>query len=308
MYIKGGRGGAAMQIQTLQAFLVLANSSSISDGSRKLNISQQGLSRQLKAMEEELGITLVKRTHHGISLTAAGKTALPFFQQVVDDYQQGIDQLAFYRKGKGEKLRLFVCPGIKQALGLDFFFRFQKENPQVKLDLQFAEDDICEQALLAGNADAAFLDWPHHPEAYRQLLVVRSRLVAVMRSDNPLTRFTPLSMHHLAGVQVYFPDESNYMSQRFRKHWPQFYAEVRRTIFSNDYDSFYRLPQRFGGVALTFQFLCHHLEKGLVAIPVKEPSYVEIFFCQRQDQQPMTGVKKLTQYIKEHVHLIENGE
>lgn len=295
-----------MQIQTLRSFLALSKSGSISSCSRQLNISQQGLSRQLQAMEDELGVKLVNRNHQGISLTTAGKAVVPLFQHVVDDYEKSLDQLATYQNQQVEKLRLFVCPGIKEALGLGFFFRFQKEHPQVKLDLQFAEDATCERALQANDADVAFLDWPHHPDDYQQRLVVRSRLVGVMRSDDPLTRFQPLSMQHLAGVQVYFPDESNYMSQRFRKHWPRFYSMVRRTISSNDYDSFYRLPQQLGGVALTFQFLCHHLEKGLVAVPIKEPSYVEIFLCRRRDHPLTKGIREFTDYVQDNVHLVEH--
>lgn len=294
-----------MQLQYLESLLALANSNSISECSRQLNISQQGLSRQIKAMEDELGFTLVNRSHQGISLTSAGKAAIPLFQRVVHDYDESLQQLDTYRKETIEKLRLFVCPGIKQALGLDFFVRFQKDHPSVKLDLQFAEDDVCEQSLLDGDADAAFLDWPHHPEAYHQRLVVRSHLVGVMRSSDPLTKHNPLSMTRLAGVQVYFPDESNYMSQRFRKHWPQYYAMVKHTVSSNDYDSFYRLPQQFGGVALTFRFLCHHLEKGLVAVPIKEPSYVEIFFCWQKSHQLTTGLQEFAKYVRDNVSLIE---
>lgn len=294
-----------MQIQYLQSFLALADSGSISECSRRLNISQQGLSRQLKSMEDELGTQLIQRSHRGIHLTAAGTAVLPFFQQVVDDYEKSLAQLARYRNQKVEKMRLFICPGIKQVLGLDFFFRFQKEHPQVHLDLQFAEDDACEQALLSGDADVAFLDWPHHPEAYQQHLVVRSRLVGVMRADDPLAKFNPLSMKQLAGVQVYFPDESNYMSQRFHKHWPRFYSSVKRMITSNEYDSFYRLPQQLGGVALTFQFLCQHLEKGLVAVPIKETSFVEIFLCHRRDHPMTAGLRQFTKYVLENVHLVE---
>lgn len=294
-----------MQIQMLRSFLELAKSDSISECSQRLNISQQGLSRQLNAMEQELGIALFDRSHQGIKLTTAGRAAVPLFARVVTDYQAGINRLSAYRQPKATKLRIFVCPGIKQSLGLDFFYRFQEEHPQLKLDLQFAEDDRCEKALLAGDADAAFLDWPHHPAAFHRQLVVKSRLVAVMKANNPLAKSSPLSMRQLAGVQVYFPDETNYMSQRFRKHWPQFYSAMKIPFSSNDYDTFYRLPLHLGGVALTFHFLCHHLERELVAIPIKERSFVEISFCWRTGIAPVPALRLLADYLTENVHMIE---
>lgn len=297
-----------MQIQMIKTFLLLAKSGSISKCSQKLNISEQGLSRQLRVMETELKTKLFNRTHRGIKLTAAGQAVIPSFEKVVQHYDQGLDQLTRLKDKPGPTtLTVYVCPGIKQALGLQFFYRFQTQYPQIKLKPIFVEDDASEQALINGQADAAFLDWPHHRAAFHCHLVVKSRLMAVMRADNPLAKNQQLSMKQLAGVQVYFPNESDYMSQRFRKHWPHFYAAVRHPFSSNDYDTFYQLPQQLGGVALTFKFLCKHVDQyHLVALPVKESSYVELFYCLRKSTVPSPALQLFSQYVIDHVHLIEN--
>lgn len=295
-----------MQMQSLQAFLALAEIDSISKCSHQLNISQQGLSRQLQVMENELGTKLFARTHQGIKLTKAGKAILPDIRNVIHNYKNGLQKIAkFQQITEEETLKIYVCPGIKQALGLDFFYYFQEKHPRLKLDMQFAEDDACEKALLEGEADAAFLDWPHHPDAFNSHLVVRSHLVAVMTTDNRLSNMSEISMKQLAGVQVYFPDKSNYMTQRFKKHWPKFYASVKSPFRSNDYDTFYRLPKQLGGVALTFNFLCQHLEPDLIAIPIHESSYVQIFFSWRKNYLPTPALNLFQRYIKDNVHLIE---
>lgn len=103
----------------------------------------------------------------------------------------------------------------KHLLGLKFFKEFQIHNPRVHLKLEFHSDIDCEDALYHGKSDAAFLDWPEHENEYDTYLVVKSPLVAVMRKDHEPSQKEVISMKDLAGRNVYIPDDSHRMSQRF---------------------------------------------------------------------------------------------
>lgn len=111
--------------------------------------------------------------------------------------------------------------------------------------------------MYQGKTDAAFLDWPEYSDDYDTYLVVKSLLVAVMRKDHVLSRKESISMKELAGMNVYIPDDSHRMTQRFIQHWPEFYKSVIIDFTTNEYESFYRdLPKSNDGIALTFRFLC----------------------------------------------------
>ena len=62
-----------MDLRALHHFLVVAEEGGISAAARKVNITQSALSRQIKAMEDELGIELLTRGAHSVSLTPAGE-------------------------------------------------------------------------------------------------------------------------------------------------------------------------------------------------------------------------------------------
>ncbi|MGN0140686.1 MAG: LysR family transcriptional regulator [Roseburia sp.] len=295
-----------MQIQAIQSFVMLCQEKNISKCSEKLHISQQGLSRQIKALENELGAKLFVRSNKGVELTEEGALLLPNFKKIWTSYSLGMRELADYQKNHQETILVAVCPGIKQAFGLDFFMKFQQQNPGIRLKLDFQSDVACEEALYQGMVDAAFLDWPVHEEEYDSYLVVKSPLVAVMRKDNVLSNRTSISMQDLSGMRIYIPDESHRMSQRFAEHWSQFYKSVRIDFTSNDYDSFYNdLPKNDGGIALTFRFLCEKLDSELVAIPVDEESCIALYYCLRKDHAESMALNQFSDFVYQNVDLYE---
>ena len=62
-----------MELRQLEYFREIANTGSINEAARKLNMSQPPLSYQIRQLENELNVQLFERTHKGVILTAAGK-------------------------------------------------------------------------------------------------------------------------------------------------------------------------------------------------------------------------------------------
>lgn len=291
-----------MQIHTIQSFVMLCHEKNISKCSQKLHISQQGLSRQIKSLETELGVTLFTRNTKGVELTKEGEILLQYFEPLLDTYQTGMQELRKYQNKTSEVLRVSVCPGIKNVLGLDFFVRFQKEHPGMRLKLEFKSDVDCEEDLYTEKADAAFLDWPVHENEYDSHKIIESPLVAVMNRNHPLSNKSALHMQDLYGMHIYIPDESHRMTQLFKEHRPDVYDSVIIDITANEYDDFFhQLPKNDDGIALTFQFLCDQLDPELVALPFVEDSYVSLSYCVKKSRKQTKALKAFSEYVKNAV-------
>ena len=65
-----------MQIKTLRYFVELAKAGSFYAAAKNLLISQQGLSKAISSLEDELGLTLVNRSSRGVRLTREGEVLL----------------------------------------------------------------------------------------------------------------------------------------------------------------------------------------------------------------------------------------
>lgn len=293
-----------MKIELLHSFIALCETRNISKCAEQLHITQQGLSRQIRALETELGVSLFERNSKGVILTREGKLLQPYFEQSYEQYRKGMDALYFAHKKQVKTLSLFVCPGIKTALGLDFFVRFQKENPEIRLDIRFASDVECEDALYNGKSDAAFLDWPQEKKDYEYLQIVYSRLVAVVNKNHLFAGRKILSLYDLKGMTVYIPDESHRKTQHFQSAYPELFQSLNLDYSANDYDSYFTLPKYFDGVGLTFHFLCGHLDSELVEVPIKEDSYVSLFYCTKKESGKGELIGVFSDYIRNNVQPI----
>lgn len=293
-----------MQIQTIRAFLMLCQVPNITRCSELLHISQQGLSRQIHAMEKELGTTLFDRMPRGVRLTPQGELLRPYYQKIYSVYEDSLHSLERYKQNRSHDLRLYVCPGIRTVLGTEFFLKFDQSHPEINLQVSFGSDPECEEALTNGTADAAFLDWPNHPEIFDMYQVVYSRLVGVMRPDHPLAGRKMISFQDLRGQKCFFPDATHYMNQRFKKAYPEIYYSLDRSFISNDYDDYINLPKVLGGIALSFEVTLRNLQPGLVVVPFQEDSYVSLAYCLRKDHPADPAIHAFSDYVYENVDVI----
>jgi DNA-binding transcriptional LysR family regulator len=83
-----------MQIESLRYFLEITRCGTFSLAARKLFISQQGLSKSVKALEHDLNVELFERQGKKVRLTAAGKALVPLAEAHIGTYEQLIGTMA----------------------------------------------------------------------------------------------------------------------------------------------------------------------------------------------------------------------
>jgi DNA-binding transcriptional LysR family regulator len=93
-----------MRIGYLYYFLDVAKTLSISKSATNHYISQQGLSRAIRSLEEEFDIILLERKGNTIKLTMAGEDFVRYAQRTIDAYELLKQQMQKYNKNKN-KLR-----------------------------------------------------------------------------------------------------------------------------------------------------------------------------------------------------------
>src|SRR5438105_3181253 len=66
-----------MELRHLRYFIAVAEKLSFTKGAEKLHRTQPSLTRQIRDLEEEIGVRLLNRTKHGVELTEEGRSFLP---------------------------------------------------------------------------------------------------------------------------------------------------------------------------------------------------------------------------------------
>ena len=78
----------APRFDVIQAFVKVAETGSFSEAARRLNLSKSMISRQVSALEAELGVRLLHRTTRSLSPTEAGRAYLERCQRILADLEE----------------------------------------------------------------------------------------------------------------------------------------------------------------------------------------------------------------------------
>src|SRR5450755_4747944 len=77
-----------MELNHLQSFIAVAKLGHLTRAAETLHLSQPALSGQIKALEENLGVTLFERSSSGMALTTSGRRLLEDAQRVIEAVEQ----------------------------------------------------------------------------------------------------------------------------------------------------------------------------------------------------------------------------
>jgi DNA-binding transcriptional LysR family regulator len=149
-----------MQIELLEVFRVVARYGSITGAAQALGYTQSAVSRQIAALEAEIGARLLDRLSRGVALTEEGRCLLPHAEAVLDRLISARRDLdALHGLGAGQ-LRVGAFPTAVAALVPRALAAFRDVHPAVALTLVEGRTPVLLERLLAGDADVAVVSAP----------------------------------------------------------------------------------------------------------------------------------------------------
>ena len=124
-----------MQSRLLKSFLAVADKSSITEAAAALNVSQPALTKSIKQLEADLGVTLFERTSTGVSLTRFGSVLQHHAKIMENEYRHALSRIDDLKGGRKGTIRIGAGPIWLVAILPPIIARFQRENPDVDISL-----------------------------------------------------------------------------------------------------------------------------------------------------------------------------
>ncbi|MGW0595715.1 LysR family transcriptional regulator [Streptomyces sp. NPDC002776] len=171
-----------VHVRDLRYFVTVADELHFTRAAERLYVSQPALSKQVRALERQLGVALFHRGPGGVTLTPAGTALLPHARRVLDAWTDGSAALESARAAARGTLvvGMSTSPG-RGGLLPAVRSRFTAAHPDTVLRLRQVSWDDPTAGLADGEADVAFV-WLPLPDAGRYDWVVvaeEPRLVAL---------------------------------------------------------------------------------------------------------------------------------
>src|SRR5213594_2895716 len=93
-------------LNTLAAFLVVAEERSFTRAAKKLGVSPSAMSHAMRGLEEDMGVRLLSRTTRSVAPTEAGERLLTRLRPALNDVQDVLDELSGLRDKPVGRVRL----------------------------------------------------------------------------------------------------------------------------------------------------------------------------------------------------------
>jgi DNA-binding transcriptional LysR family regulator len=143
-----------MELRHLRYFVTVAEELNVSRASARLRISQPAVSRQLRDLEQELGVDLFDRRNSKLKLTPAGETFLAHARDLLRRSQDAASQMAAFRPQSRRTVTVgYIAPVL--ATVTPALRAFGQKNPDVEVVLREMTPGDQVQALRDSRIDLA---------------------------------------------------------------------------------------------------------------------------------------------------------
>jgi DNA-binding transcriptional LysR family regulator len=180
----------SMDIRRLRYFVAAAEEENFHRAAARLHIVQPALSKQIAALEEELGCALFIRSQRRIYLSPAGQLFLQDVRRILRDMQLATERVRQAAAGQVGTLRIGFretaarSPIVSRAIG-----EFRAAYPNVELQLSQVTSPAQCKALRAGELDAGFIYLSaEHDAGLARIPVATDRFYLALHSAHRLAK------------------------------------------------------------------------------------------------------------------------
>jgi DNA-binding transcriptional LysR family regulator len=175
-------------VPQLRDFLVILEEGSLNRAAARLRVSQSTLSRQMQALEAEIGGALLERTTAGVRPTDAGYALASSLPTVLAEYDSAIAEARRLARGQRDLIRVGYLGSAAQMFLNPALSALRRSHPEVKVKLQDLSPGEQVAALRKGEIDVALIGQEGtllSSEFYTCRLATLP-VIVVMPADHPL--------------------------------------------------------------------------------------------------------------------------
>lgn len=135
-----------MELRHLRYFVAVAEEQNITRAAARLHLSQPPLSRQVRDLEEELGVSLLHRDAKSVRLTEAGKVFCEEARAVLRRVDEAVQAVRLLAAGSGGHLHVGYAPSLTVEILPGALRTFERSAPGMKVSLH----DLSTEEMVAG--------------------------------------------------------------------------------------------------------------------------------------------------------------
>jgi DNA-binding transcriptional LysR family regulator len=205
-----------MELRHLRYFVAVAEALSFTRGAKKLNLAQPSLTRQIKDLEEEIGVRLLDRTKQQVRLTPEGQSFLVDAKRVLELSEEIVDSVRHFSRHELAPLNIGYVANLFYDLLPVTLASFQRLFPTVPINLFDMTCGDQFHALQDGRIDLGFvgLREPIEERGLEFWPIASYETVAAVAKNNPLAKKSVIHLKELKPMFFIGMSETSYPGYR----------------------------------------------------------------------------------------------
>lgn len=177
-----------IELRHMRYFLAVAEELHFRKAAEKLFISQPGLSRQIKLLEEELGIILFERHNRKVVLTTVGEYLKTEFTQQLKVIESTLTNAKLIHDGKKGELKIGYVGSAMQDVIPNMLLKFEDKNPDILFDLKEIDNQKQIEDLVSLSLDIGFVRLERVPLTLEIKTILEENFCLVLPKNHPIDK------------------------------------------------------------------------------------------------------------------------
>lgn len=286
-----------MNIDDLKCFETVYREGSIHKAASQLFITPQGLGKNIRHLEAELGTTLFVRSKKGVTPTRSARFLFSRTGEIMGLMEDIIGGIKLLESGQ-ERLRIGCACGVLNVLSLPGLLDFMECHGDIQMTWgEYSNPEVWQQ-LENGNLEYGFVVGGEEKNSFERQLIARRRVLLLVFKDHPLYDAGEVSLDRLAGEKLIIMNEHFNIYHDFtdacqaRGFMPDIVAKTADGKLLN------RLCSQRIGLAVIPDFMLEDTDIGdMHAIGFCEKLTWSVYGVYKKGLKDLKGIRLLNDYL-----------
>ncbi len=287
-----------MEIQQLYYYMELCKQKNFTEAGYACNMTQGALSKQIRKLENELGITLIRRNTRKFELSKEGEIFLSYAKKMTGTYEEMLKNIQ-----KNQEIKIGCMPVLAPYHFARLVADFRKEYPDIKLVI----DERIASEIQENSDRYDFLilreNMMEDQKKFRFSPLYDDKLCAVLYEKHPLYGRDRLQLKELKDDVFIFPERGSGSYEVFYKSCEKAGFEPKIAFEFPQANTIMSFVSEGVGVTITFSTVYREAKcAGVKMIPLEDELHSVISLFYRKNKPLDYAKKQFLNYVREHLY------
>ena len=287
-----------MEIQQLYYYMELCKQKNFTEAGYACNMTQGALSKQIRKLENELGITLIRRNTRKFELSKEGEIFLSYAKKMTGTYEEMLKNVQ-----KNQEIKIGCMPVLAPYHFARLVADFRKEYPDIKLVI----DERIASEIQENSDSYDFLilreNMMEDQKKFRFSPLYDDKLCAVLYEKHPLYGRDRLQLKELKNDVFIFPERGSGSYEVFYTSCEKAGFEPKIAFEFPQANTIRSFVSEGVGVTVTFSTVYREAKcAGVKMIPLEDELHSVISLFYRKNKPLDYAKKQFLNYVREHLY------